>query len=64
MPEEHFLRDLDTLVDFDFIYERVEDLYSQTGRNSIDPVVIIKLLLTGYLYGIYSERQLEKEIYM
>jgi len=64
MPEEHFLRDLDALVDFDFIYEKVEDLYSQIGRGSTDPVVIIKMLLIGYLYGIASERQLEKEIHV
>ena len=62
MPQEHFLRDLDKLVDFDFIYEKVEDLYSKTGRPSIDPVVLIKMLLIGYLYGIDSERKLEQEI--
>ena len=37
MPEQHFLRDLDRLVDFDFIYEKVDALYSHTGRPSIDP---------------------------
>lgn len=62
MPKEHFLRDLDRLVDFDFIYEKVEGLYSKTGRPSIDPVVLIKMLLIGYLYGIDSERKLEQEI--
>ena len=62
MPQDHFLRDVDSLVDFDFIYEKVEGLYSHTGRGSIDPVVIIKMLLIGYLYGIMSERKLEKEI--
>lgn len=62
MPEEHFLRDLDRYVDFSFVYEKVKNLYSETGRPSIDPVVIIKMLLIGYLYGIESERRLEKEI--
>lgn len=62
MPEDHFLRDLDELVDFSFVYERVESLYSNTGRPSIDPVLLIKMLLIGYLYGIDSERKLEKEI--
>ena len=62
MPKEHFLRNLDRLVDFDFIYEKVENLYSKTGRPSIDPVVLIKMLLIGYLYGIDSERKLEQEI--
>ena len=62
MPQEHFLRDLDRLVDFDFIYDKVADLYSNTGRPSIDPVVMIKMLLIGYIYGIDSERKLEQEI--
>ena len=62
MPQEHFLRDLEQLVDFSFIYQKVEDLYSKKGRNSIDPVIIIKMLLIGYLYGINSERKIEQEI--
>ena len=62
MPEKHFLRDLDRLVDFSFVYEKVESLYSPTGRPSVDPVVLVKMLLLGYLYGIDSERKLEQEI--
>lgn len=62
MPQEHFLRDLDKFIDFDFIYDNVADLYSNTGRPSIDPVVMIKMLLIGYIYGIDSERKLEQEI--
>ncbi|MBQ2109824.1 MAG: IS5/IS1182 family transposase, partial [Bacteroidales bacterium] len=52
MPEKHFLRDLDRLVDFNFVYDKVEGLYSHTGRRSVDPVVIVKMMLLGYLYGI------------
>ena len=62
MPKEHFLRDLDRYVDFSFVYEKVEHLYATTGRPSIDPVVLVKMLLIGYLYGIDSERKLEQEI--
>ena len=62
MPHEHFLRDLDRCVDFSFIYEKVEALYSNTGRPSVDPVMLVKMLLIGYLYGIESERRLEQEI--
>ncbi len=62
MPQKHFLRDLDKLVDFDFVYDKVSNLYSNTGRPSIDPVVMIKMLLIGYIYGIESERKLEQEI--
>lgn len=62
MPKEHFLRDLDAAVDFSFIYDKVEDLYASSGRPSVDPVVLVKILLIGYLYGIPSERKLEQEI--
>ena len=62
MPQEHFLRRLDSLMDFSFIYQRVESLYSRRGRPSIDPVVVVKMLLLGYLYGIDSERRLEQEV--
>lgn len=62
MPEEHFLRDLDRLVDFSFVYEKVEKHYSNIGRSSIDPIVMVKMLLIGYLYGIDSERKLVREI--
>ena len=62
MPQEHFLRRLDGLMDFSFIYQRVESLYSRRGRPSIDPVVVVKMLLLGYLYGIDSERRLEQKV--
>lgn len=62
MPQEHFLRRLDGLMDFSFIYQRVESLYSRRGRPSIDPVVVVKMLLLGYMYGIDSERRLEQEV--
>ena len=62
MPEKHLLRDLDRLVDFNFVYEKAAPLYSHTGRPSVDPVVLVKMLLLGYLYGLDSERKLEQEI--
>lgn len=62
VPQGHFLRKLDAAVDFTFIYDIMRPLYSNTGRPSIDPVVLVKMLLIGYLYGIDSERKLEQEI--
>ena len=61
MPERHFLRDLDRHIDFSFVYGKISHLYSHTGRPSVDPVVLVKMLLLGFLYGIDSERKLEKE---
>ena len=62
MPEEHFLRDAYKAIDFNFVYDKVEHLYSSVGRPSIDPVIIVKMLLIGYFYGIFSERKLMNEI--
>lgn len=62
VPQKHFLRKVDKLIDFSFIYDEVRELYSAFGRPSIDPTILIKSLLIGYLYNIDSERQLEMEI--
>ena len=62
MPGKHFLRDLERCVDFSFIYDIVEPLYARAGRPSIDPVLLVKMLLLGYLYGVPSERKLEQEV--
>lgn len=63
VPQDHILRDIDAAIDFDFIYDLVEDLYSKnTGRPSIDPVVLFKIILIKYLFGIRSMRETIKEI--
>lgn len=62
VPKGHFLRKLDAAIDFSYVYEIMKPLYSDMGRPSIDPVVLIKMLLIGYLYGIDSERKLEEEV--
>lgn len=62
IPRNHLLKQINTHISFDFIYEKVSHLYSNIGRKSIDPVVLIKMLIVGYLYGIKSERRLEEEI--
>ena len=62
IPDTHLLRRIKNCVNFDFIYEKAAPYYSPVGRKSIDPVVLIKMLLIGYLYGIKSERRLEEEV--
>ncbi|MEQ8199786.1 MAG: IS1182 family transposase [Syntrophomonadaceae bacterium] len=62
IPPSHLLKKIDQIVDFSFIYERAAGLYATNGRPSIDPVVLIKMLLIGYMYGIKSERRLEQEV--
>jgi transposase len=64
IPEDHLLRLIDRHVDLSFVRERVKGLYSSTGRPSIDPEVLLRLLLVGYFYGITSERRLLEEVKM
>jgi len=64
IPEDHLLRLIDRYVDFRFVRERLKNFYSPTGRPSIDPEVLLRLLLVGYLYGLTSERRLLDEVRM
>src|ERR1700757_3946204 len=64
VPENHLLRLIDRHVSFDFVRETLRDSYSETGRPSIDPEVLLRILLLGYLYGITSERRLVDELRM
>jgi transposase len=64
IPEDHLLRLIDRYVDLSFVREHLKDFYSSTGRPSIDPEVLLRLLLVGYLYGITSERRLVEEVRM
>jgi transposase len=64
IPQDHLLRLIDQHIDLSFVRERVKSLYSATGRPSIDPEVLLRLLLVGYLYGITSERHLLEEVRM
>lgn len=64
VPEDHLLRDIDRSIDFSFIYEEVNELYSEIewGKPGIDPVSLFKIVFIQYLYGIRSMRQTIKEI--
>src|SRR5580692_2395891 len=63
VPSDHLLRKIDGVVDFGFIRERVKHLYAENnGRPALEPVVLFKLLLLGYLYGVRSERQLMRDV--
>ena len=44
--------------------EKLKDSYSDTGRPSIDPELLLRILLIGYLYGVTSERKLVEELQM
>ena len=62
IPETHLLRKIERMVSFDFIYDLLAPYYPATGRPSVAPVSMFKMLLIGYLYGIKSERRLVEEV--
>jgi len=64
VPENHLLRLIDKHISFEFVRERLKDTYSEIGRPSIDPELLLRILLIGYLYGITSERKLVEELRM
>ena len=62
IPETHLLRKIERMVSFDFIYDLLAPYDPATGRPSVDPVSMFRMLLVGYLYGIKSERRLVEEV--
>lgn len=62
VPQDHLLRRVASAVDFSFVRRMTARFYSHTGQPSIDPIVLFKMALIGYLYGITSERRLVQEI--
>jgi len=64
VPENHLLRLIDRHVNFEFIRAKLKDSYSDVGRPSIDPELLLRMLLIGYLYGVTSERRLVEELRM
>ena len=63
IPEDHILRKIDQAVDFSFIHDLCKDLYSPNiGRPAIEPELLFRMLLLGYLYGIKSEVKLAQQV--
>jgi len=62
VPKNHLLRRLDALLDLSFVEPLTRRLYGYNGNQSVDPVVIVKMLLLGYLYNIHSVRDLMRQI--
>ena len=62
VPGDHLLRQIDAVLDLSGLREKLAPHYSHTGRPSIDPELMIRMLLIGYCYGIRSERRLCEEV--
>ena len=64
VPTDHVLRGIDIFLDFDEIRDRLRPHYSAIGRPSIDPELMIRMLIVGYCFGIRSERRLCEEVHL
>jgi len=64
VPADHLLRSIDRFVDLSGIREHLRPYYSETGRPSIDPELMIRMLIVGYSLGIRSERRLCEEVHL
>ena len=64
VPDAHLLRAIDRFVDLSDVRSHLAPFYSSTGRPSIDPELLVRMLLVGYCYGIRSERRLCEEVHL
>ena len=62
VPDDHLVRKIGAVLDLSWVYGELEPYYSQVGRPSIDPVLMIRMLIVGYVFAIRSERQLCREV--
>ena len=64
VPSDHMLRAIDHFINLDRLRRHLAPFYSATGRPSIDPELMIRMLLVGYCFGIRSERRLCEEVHL
>ena len=64
VPADHLLRGIDHVLDLSDLRQHLTAFYSHTGRPSIDPELMVRMLLVGYCFGIRSERRLCEEVHL
>lgn len=64
VPQDHLLRGIDAVLDLGDLRRHLAPFYSHTGRPSIDPELMIRMLIVGYCFGIRSERRLCEEVHL
>src|SRR5229473_1120113 len=64
VPETHLLRAIDRFVELDGVRAHLAPFYSEIGRPSIDPELLIRMLIVGYCSGIRSERRLCEKVHL
>jgi hypothetical protein len=63
VPPDHLLRSIDRFVELGEVRRELAPFYSRMGRPSIDPELMIRMLIVGYCFGIRSERRLCEEVH-
>jgi transposase-like protein DUF772 len=56
VPDDHPVREVSAVLDLSWVHSELAPHYSRLGRPSIDPVLMIRMLIVGYVFGIRSER--------
>jgi transposase len=64
IPSDHLLRGIDRFMDLSELRRHLASFYSHTGRPSLDPELMIRMLVIGYCFGIRSERRLYEEVHL
>src|SRR6202165_4375497 len=64
VPSDHLLRGIDQFLELGDLHRHLAPFYSHTGRPSIDPQLLIRMLIVGYCFGIRSERRLCEEVHL
>ena len=64
VPPDHLLRQIDTFLDLSNLRQHLTAFYSTTGRPSVDPELMVRMLIVGYCFGIRSERRLCDEVHL
>ncbi len=62
VPEDHLVRKIGAVLDLSWVHAELAPYYSLVGRPSIDPVLMIRMLIAGYVFAIRSERQICREV--
>ena len=62
VPDDHLVRKIGAILDLSWVYAELAPYYSEIGRPSIDPVLMIRMLIVGYVFAIRSERQICREV--
>jgi len=62
VPPDHLVRQIDGFLDLSWVHKELAPYYSHTGRPSIDPVLMIRMLIVGYVFALRSERRLCAEV--